>query len=326
MSHHCPHCGAKLPWVADAFCPACGYRLDEPPAPAASAGTAAAGGRSSGGGVSFRLLVMLGGVLALFSAILSLARGNWPDAMYTGGGAIALVFGGLMWGGKKSATEQYAPDNNPHLRRRYTRPILIVATCAIGVGVLAGVVRIWRGHPVAGGEDVAGVAEPGDYRNPYFGFRVRYGADWRDVTVEARARAARPSGGGTDGTPILLALARPSTAGRDDEASVVWVADPLPRSEGFDSGTEYLRRMLTQLRQRRDGPKEVKGESLATIGGLAFDRLSLARPWGDGEVRMTYWVAVERGYALVITGSYGSSEGLQAIETLLAWVSVDAER
>ncbi len=29
MAENCPHCGAKLPWVVDAFCPACDERLDE---------------------------------------------------------------------------------------------------------------------------------------------------------------------------------------------------------------------------------------------------------------------------------------------------------
>ncbi len=41
---------------------------------------------------------------------------------------------------------------------------------------------------------------------------------------------------------------------------------------------------------------------------------------------MTYWAAVRRGYAVVITGSYGSSEGLPAIEALRTLASGGAER
>jgi hypothetical protein len=32
MIQLCPHCGATLPWVVDAFCPGCRKRLDESPA------------------------------------------------------------------------------------------------------------------------------------------------------------------------------------------------------------------------------------------------------------------------------------------------------
>lgn len=41
---------------------------------------------------------------------------------------------------------------------------------------------------------------------------------------------------------------------------------------------------------------------------------------------MTYWVAVKRGYAIILTGSYGSPEGLQTIEALLARVAADMGR
>lgn len=107
---------------------------------------------------------------------------------------------------------------------------------------------------------------------------------------------------------------------------MIFGAEPLSQPEGVPSGAEYLRRMLPRLQQRRDGPREIKDEPPATVGGLAFDRLSLKRPWGDGEVRMTYWAAVKRGYAVLITGTYSSSEGLQAIEELLARVTEDAEQ
>jgi hypothetical protein len=95
----------------------------------------------------------------------------------------------------------------------------------------------------------------------------------------------------------------------------------LQASDRIASGADYLRKTLSRLRLREDGPREVKWEGQTEIAGLVYDRLSLKRTWEGGEIQMTYWVAVKRDYAIVVAGSYNSSEGLQAIEALLAGVS-----
>lgn len=100
-----------MPSVVDAFCPSCAGRLNEPPAPV---GTATAGGRSPKGGERLGLLMMLGGVLALFPTVMSLARGNWPDAVWTGGVGVLLIIGGLIWAGKKSGAGQAPSDSTSH--------------------------------------------------------------------------------------------------------------------------------------------------------------------------------------------------------------------
>ncbi len=41
---------------------------------------------------------------------------------------------------------------------------------------------------------------------------------------------------------------------------------------------------------------------------------------------MTFWVTVKRGYALVISGTYYSADGLKSIETLLDRMSVVTEQ
>jgi len=102
VSTHCQHCGNKLPWVVDAFCPSCSNRLDEPPSPVAPAGAAPAAGKSAGVGALLGLLMMLGGVLALFPGALSLVSGNWGDALYTGGVGVALIIGGAFWKGRSA--------------------------------------------------------------------------------------------------------------------------------------------------------------------------------------------------------------------------------
>jgi hypothetical protein len=80
------------------------------------------------------------------------------------------------------------------------------------------------------------------------------------------------------------------------------------------------------LEHHPDPPKEVKNEPKSTIAGHDFDRLALKRLWGDSEIGMTYWVAVTKGHALVITGSYATPEGLAAIERLLANASAQAAK
>jgi hypothetical protein len=54
-----------------------------------------------------------------------------------------------------------------------------------------------------------------------------------------------------------------------------------------------------------------------TLGGLAFERVSLAVRGGE----MTYMTAVKRGYGIAIQASYATQEGLEAVEDVLGRIS-----
>jgi hypothetical protein len=276
---------------------------------------------------------MLGGFGILFVGVMALVRGNWFDAVYTGGGGVVLVIGGALRArrGRNALKSQGGTgDDAPHPVRWSPKPTLIACGLVIGAGVLVGVVQFWRTktsvdetNPTPSKAELAGVAAPGDYHNPYFGFRVRYGADWQDVTAEARKRATERLEANPRESTLLLALAWSPVGEKDRGASLLFGAESLSAAERTISGAEYLRRMSIQLQQRRDGPREIKEEPQAMIGGRLYARLSFTRPWDGSELRMTYWVTLKHGHAAIIAGTYNTPEALQAIETLLARVSED---
>jgi hypothetical protein len=96
----CPHCGKRLPIVVDAFCPDCRGRLDEPPTIRDAAHAEGDSPRASPRGFPVGLLLMVGGIAAMFSGVLALTRGNWPDALYTAGPGVALVIFGAWHSGR----------------------------------------------------------------------------------------------------------------------------------------------------------------------------------------------------------------------------------
>ena len=75
--------------------------MDEPPSASDTARSTpdAGGGTPSRRGL-FGVLIIFGGLAALFPAVLALTRGNWPEAIFTGGVGVALILGGLIWAGK----------------------------------------------------------------------------------------------------------------------------------------------------------------------------------------------------------------------------------
>ena len=181
-------------------------------------------------------------------------------------------------------------------------------------------------EPVDDSAELAGVVAEREYRNPYFGFRVPFDEAWLDISDEVRAQVAQRKKDKTTESLVLLALAwRPAPA-IESGANVMFAVEKFSNAEGDLSGADYLRRLIGQLEHHPDPPKEVKNEPKSTIAGHDFDRLALKRLWGDSEIGMTYWVAVTKGHALVITGSYATPEGLAAIERLLANASAQAAK
>lgn len=322
----CPHCGAKTTPTADALCPECRSRLNEPPIPERAHPAPAVGAESRRKGLG--VLMIFGGIAALFVAVMALVRGNRTDAIYTGAVGVFLAAGGVALAARGSSlgdSGRGSSESFLHPRGRYARSLIVVGVI-VGVGLLTVGWEFWHTEPEESAVDISGVAEPGSYRNPYFRFHLRYGAEWQDVTPEVRKRFAEHPDARAGTSSVLLALARTPTIGRDDGASVIFMAEALPASERNISGATYLKRMLPGLQQRNDRPRDVKEEAPVTIGGLRYNRLCLKRAWGDGEVGMMYWAAIQHDHAITITGSYPSPEGLDAVETLLGRASDDTKR
>ncbi|OWK45728.1 hypothetical protein [Fimbriiglobus ruber] len=247
----CHHCGAGLPLVVDAFCPECRGRLDDPPPAPAEPGQPPEGGSGDPVRAYAGCLSIGGGLAALFVSVPAALRGNWPEVIATGGVGIVLAAGGVVW----AARQRHAADNPevsgdaPPARRRFSRKWFATTACLLVILVFVVVESFRRDDPPGILADVRGLSEPGDYRNPYFGFRVRYGADWRDATEETRRQAAGRPNSGSDRTAYLLALVWAPVADRN-EASVLFAAEPVRRADPVDSGAEYLRRLLALLRRR----------------------------------------------------------------------------
>lgn len=232
----CPHCGVTLPYIVDAFCPECRNSLDESPLIHDTIRPQPVGKVEGSPRDLLGFLMIFGGLAAVCIGFLLVGRGAWPEAISTGGGGLVVALLGVLWNRRASKFPQ-----------RYTWRSL--ALVVIGVGVMVWSIQP-QPQPIVESADIAGVAKPGDYRNPYFGFRVRYGDDWQDVTKEAQTRATEEVEVGTDKSPVLLALARAPAADQNRDASLMIVVDRLAK-QASPSGADYLRRMLLQLQQRR---------------------------------------------------------------------------
>lgn len=92
----CPHCDRSLPLAADAFCGACGGRLDEPPGPnpppVAGSPSDVPPAEVNPAGVLAVLAVLGGGGLALVTLV---SRRGIAESVYTGVPAVALMLVGL---------------------------------------------------------------------------------------------------------------------------------------------------------------------------------------------------------------------------------------
>jgi hypothetical protein len=93
MTEVCPHCGQTLPSVVDAFCPECRGSLDEPPPQQGRDGAGPSGSASMR--PLFGLMVTLGGVVGVISAVLSGTRGHIAEAASTGVVSLVIALAGL---------------------------------------------------------------------------------------------------------------------------------------------------------------------------------------------------------------------------------------
>jgi hypothetical protein len=89
------------------------------------------------------------------------------------------------------------------------------------------------------------------------------------------------------------------------------------------TGRGYLEATVKFLESHPQPPRDVKIGAGGTYAGMVFDRLSLRRAWEDGQIGMTYWVTVKKGYVLSLVGCYGQPDGRQQIELLLGEMTPD---
>jgi hypothetical protein len=260
----------------------------------------------------FRVVFVCMASLLLFSSLLR--GGSWVGVIYDGGIPMALAILLCLRRNRSSPINVFA-----HRFSLSTWLRLLVAGFVISILLLAGISWLQRIQSPSVDVRGMGVAMPGEYRNHYFGFRLGYTQEWQDVTEEAQMRGSEQLSGST--ATVLLALARKPTDNPEDSASVMLAVEAVPESARGLTSAAYLNRMVSTLKKRADAPRDVQWEPKIVIAGHVFDRLSLRRPWGDGELNMMYWAAIQRGYVVNFTGCYGTGNGLKSIEDLLVHMS-----
>lgn len=299
----CPHCHGEILADADGRCSACGRRLDVSPLH-----LDAAVKKRNGNWMrqAFFILALLGGLVFVVEAVLQYARGNILVAIYNSIGLIVIPCVFVA----RNNLRAFATDS-PREPLSLARSAIFVA---LGLALYLGL-RYWAAQ--SGSAAIAGTNTPGHYQNDYFNFQLPYGLVWRDVT-HVTGKQATTSG---ISSYLLLSLTLPPTEESATAASLMFTAVKIPPSESGYASSDHLDMMISNLMKRSDHPRDVKTEKQSHFGELDFDRLSLKRPWGDQEMGMTFWATQQRGYVLLITGSYPTPGGLLAIEELLAKMS-----
>ncbi|MCX7419817.1 MAG: hypothetical protein NT013_09810 [Planctomycetia bacterium] len=244
-----------------------------------------------------------------FPALDALSRGHWFDAVYTVSMPVALLVASFVW------KKKFVINSTDSSKRR--QQFLTAFVCFFAVAYFFQSQKSQR----IDATKIDGISEPGSYVNYNFGFRVQYSDDWSDVTSKMRTQAAVKSAGNASQDWVLLTIAKTSEETPTKYASLAFMVESLPKFKTITSGADYLTKLLLTLKNRPDGPREITKGPSSKIAGLVFDRVSFKRPWGDTEAGMTYWAAIKGDYALVITGSYLSDDGLQAIDMVMTQIS-----
>jgi hypothetical protein len=101
MSENCPHCGAPLPVVPDAFCPICRERLDEPPEPvvprSAPAVAPPAADRRQAARTRAATVLRVTGVWCLVLTVFFLVYGSADQVATTGILALLCLTASVDW-------------------------------------------------------------------------------------------------------------------------------------------------------------------------------------------------------------------------------------
>ncbi|MDB5348225.1 MAG: hypothetical protein JWP89_6602 [Schlesneria sp.] len=299
----CPHCHAETQADGDGQCSACGRSLVVSPL------HLDADVKKRTNNWIYRALkiaALLCALVLVVEVVLQHWRGSILSLIYNSIGLIVIPCVFMA----KSNLRRFRADG-------YREPANLPRSAifvAIGLALYLGL-RYWAAQ--SGSAAIAGTNTPGHYQNDYFNFQLPYGLTWHDVTHATGKQAAI-----SEIAPyLLLGLTLPPTADNATTASVMLTAVKIPSSEAGNTSSDHLDMMVSNLMKRSDHPRDVKIEQRSTLGGIEFDRLSLQRPWGDQEMGMTFWATQQRGYMLLITGSYPTPEGLLAIEELLAKMS-----
>lgn len=296
----CPHCHAETESDADGRCPACEQSREVSPLH-----LNAAIKKKNSGWMWQAVFVasLLGGLILVVEAVLQYARGNILVAIYNSIGVIVIPCVFVARNNLRTF-----PADSPRKLSDLPRSAVFVA---LGFALYLGL-RYWAAQ--SGSAAIAGTNTPGHYQNDHLNFQLPYGLTWRDVT-RATGKQAATSG---MNQYLLLCLTLPPTEENATAASLMFTAVKIPPSETGYTSSDHLDMMVSNLMKRSDHPRDVKIGQRSTVGGMEFDRLSLKRPWGDHEMGMSFWATQQRGYLLLITGSYPTPGGLLAIEELLA--------
>ncbi len=295
----CPHCQAVIQPNTDRRCSSCDRFLD---APSLHLDVTVQRKKPSRVRRGLFIAVLLVGAVLAAEAILQLGRGKVLSAFYDSIGVVAL-----LWVLTGNAYLRLVPTERPRGLSNLPRLAVYIA---MGIGLYLGI-RIWGSQSEL--EAIVGTSRPGHYRNEYFGFQLSYDSPWQDVTKSDQKITA------VTGAPTLvLSLALAPTDSGATGAKVLLTVVKIPDADAELTSGEHLDMMISTLMQRADRPRDVKVERQTTLAAMPFDRLSLKRPWGEQEIGMTFWATQQRGYLIMITGSYPTRRGLLAIEELLA--------
>jgi hypothetical protein len=303
----------ELPRKVETFCRHCGEQIAQTPTDNGEISRTQIEEPTNSSLNRTRKLLLLAAIGMSFPALGALSRGHWFDAIYTGGVPVALLVASHIW---KKKFAIYQTDSS-----KRGQQFLTAFVCFFAVAYFYQVQKPQR----IDATKIDGISEPGSYVNYNLGFRVQYGDDWSDVTSKMRTPAAAKSAGNASQDWVLLTIAKTSEETPKKGASLAFMVEALPHFKTITSGSDYLAQMLKTLQSRPDRPTEITKGPRTEIAGLVFDRVSFNRLQGDTEVGMTYWAAVKGDYVLVITGSYLSYDGLQAIGSVLTQMSEVSE-
>jgi hypothetical protein len=174
---------------------------------------------------------------------------------------------------------------------------------------------------------VVGISAPGDYRNPFFGFRLKYDDPWRDVTEDTREKVGNTTSPASKMISyVLLSIMEKRGKLETGNVNVIMITESLAEIPEITTGSDYLVGLLIPLMKARgQAPKSVRVEEPVMIAGIKFDKVVLIRSTRQStkEVSQTYWATVKDGYVLFISGTHASPEELKMVEDVVTGMTAE---